>query len=929
MATISTGVLPTGAPTQIFLTGVTGFVGKVVLEELLRRADELNLERVWVLIRKKRGESPEQRFGKVATSRVLAGAPAGWQDRVSIIGGELSQPACGIDSVTRATMQPAITHIIHCAASVEFTLPIADAAAANITSGLNVLELARGCERLVHMVAVSTAYVNPASRRPMPEALVPMPFEPEEVYADILSGRADEKALMAITGHPNTYTLTKCINEHLLNQRRGDVPLSIVRPSIISATLQHPFPGWIDSHAAFAGFVALIGAGHLNALRADPSIHLDLVPCDVVAERAIDTCLFEAPAPVGEEPKVRYAVAGLVDSPTIQACLDEILNFFKLHPIDREPKLEWVGTQRAKFKFKSAQHHGTRRALANSVLTLTGKHRVRKQYNKVMGKVEFLNSAFPYFTHNQFDFRPSIPLPGPKYDPAEYVRIACAGIYTHLTRKDATQMSLAGRKHRDGSPDLAWIMKQPAGNWAVRGASYALRKSLRRCTDSVTFDRPAFEAARAAMPEDALVVIIPTHRSYMDFLVCSYLFFSRSDLGIRIPHIAAAEEFSRIPVLGWLFQQTHAFYIRRGMGGEDKELTEKVRDLVKRRETLEFFIEGARSRSRQFLQPRRGLLRALQGTGETCMILPVAISYDRVPEERTFLRELQGEGKPKMQLRKLLMWTAKMASGRVDLGRIHVTCGEPLLLDPTVDVHNLSNEIMSQLQQHTHATTHHLRCFLARNPIEGVDEHALREGIERRGGKVFDSSLDGHEDVDAEIERTMRYNWQHLFFPEARALYPEHPAIAHHIDGNAFTAESMVALTSVPNSAPLRRLIEVLLRPVCAEYVATARWLATTQIPIGDVDAATIVRSLPQCHLPTVQRVLTDLLERGLLVQRDKSSLAWGVPPESRREALLAYADDCAWPDRRAMITAEMNDGAADNRIDWIPRAPLARGAGA
>ena len=51
--------------TQIFLTGVTGFVGKVVLEELIRRRGEIGFEKVFVLIRPgRKGETPQGRFDK-------------------------------------------------------------------------------------------------------------------------------------------------------------------------------------------------------------------------------------------------------------------------------------------------------------------------------------------------------------------------------------------------------------------------------------------------------------------------------------------------------------------------------------------------------------------------------------------------------------------------------------------------------------------------------------------------------------------------------------------------------------------------------------------------------------------------------------------------------------------------------------------------
>lgn len=874
----------------VFLTGVTGFVGKVTLEALMRQQRELNIEKVYVLIRAKRGLAPRERFDdKVARALCFDDLPADWRDRVRVVGGELTEADCGLSDLDLARVLRDTTHIIHCAASVDFHLPIAEAAAANITASMEVLSVAKRCKQLQACTVVSTAYVTPhrGRTRPVLEELAELPFDPEEAYASILRGEADEKAMMRQTGHPNTYTLTKCINEHLIARRFEGLPLTIVRPSIISAAWREPFAGWVDSHAAFAGFIGLIGAGRLRALVANPATKLDIVPCDIVVDRILRSTL-EVPAPAGrDKPLIRHAVAGLRNSCRVDEAAEIITEFFREHPIDRRPGVAYIGPARRRYKAHRLARHTAPSLATEAALAASGKRRLARRLRRVNEKVEFLNEAFPYFTSRTFDFRSSMPLDDPEFHDSEYIRLCCRGAYRHLMRKDERQMPIAGRRGPKTLSDTIWTATQPEGNWAIRTFALTLTKALRRCTDEVTFDRASFESAWAAAPDNSLVVLIPSHRSYMDFMLCSYLCFARPDLGVPIPHIAAGDEFSRIPILGKLFEQTHAFYIKRGLGREDEELTRKVHEMVTDNQVLEFFIEGQRSRSRQFLRPKRGLLRALQSTGKPVTVFPIALTYDRVPEEDVFERELGGEPKPPMQLRGLLKWSAKMAAGQVNLGRVHVTCGTPQVLSQTCDVYAFSTAVMSELQKHTATTSHHLRAFLQHNPILGADAGWLAEQIEARGGHVLDSRRRGEEGVSATTERNMRFQWKHHFYPEARALWPDHPAIAHHTAANGFAAEAPLDPSALQDRR-VEQLLHAVFDPIIRDYATAADMLGDPEVPLGDITPTAIVKQAPGAYLPCVQDAFDDLVARRILAwDRERKVWSWGL----RARDIHAYRD--------------------------------------
>jgi glycerol-3-phosphate O-acyltransferase len=245
----------------------------------------------------------------------------------------------------------------------------------------------------------------------------------------------------------------------------------------------------------------------------------------------------------------------------------------------------------------------------------------------------------------------------------------------------------------------------------------------------------------------------------------SYLAFARPDLGIPIPHIAATMEFGKIPVLGRVLAAMHAFYLRRGTGREDPDLTRRVHALIRQGKTLEFFIEGQRSRSREFLAPKRGLLRCLQATGTRCTLLPVALTYDRVPEEAAFAAELSGAPKPKMRIGPLVSWVVAVWRGRIDLGRIHIACGEAIHLDEQCDVGEVSWEVIERLRDASAVTTYHLEAYLSHHAEDGMDAAALRAAIEERGGKVLESPLRPPADLHPLIAGTLRQQFAHFLDP--------------------------------------------------------------------------------------------------------------------------------------------------------------------
>jgi glycerol-3-phosphate O-acyltransferase len=176
------------------------------------------------------------------------------------------------------------------------------------------------------------------------------------------------------------------------------------------------------------------------------------------------------------------------------------------------------------------------------------------------------------------------------------------------------------------------------------------------------------------------VVLVPSHRSYFDFLILSWLFYAHH---LVPPHIAARENMGFGP-FGFIFRRAGAFFLRTRFDDPlYKEIFRRyVYHLVKEGFTQEFFIEGGRSRTGKTLAPRLGMLSwnveaFVASERRDLLFVPVAITYERLVEEGSMIEELEGgEKKPESTLG--LLRARKYLQLR--FGSVFVNFGEPISL---------------------------------------------------------------------------------------------------------------------------------------------------------------------------------------------------------------------------------------------------------
>lgn len=193
--------------------------------------------------------------------------------------------------------------------------------------------------------------------------------------------------------------------------------------------------------------------------------------------------------------------------------------------------------------------------------------------------------------------------------------------------------------------------------------------------------RVAREAA-----QDNAVVYVPCHRSHIDYLLLSYVLYRN---GLMPPHIAAGINLN-MPVVGPILRRGGAFFMRRSFRDNPLYATvfnEYMHVMFTRGYSVEYFVEGGRSRTGRMLQPRPGMLSMtvrsfLRDHRKPIVFVPVYIGYEKVMEGRSYLGELRGKKKQKESVIGLARTARKLTRS---FGRVSVNFGDPIALGNVLD----------------------------------------------------------------------------------------------------------------------------------------------------------------------------------------------------------------------------------------------------
>ncbi|KAJ0182890.1 hypothetical protein K1T71_000866 [Dendrolimus kikuchii] len=332
----------------IFITGGNGFLGKLLVEKLLRAC---NVKKIYLLLRGKKNKTMIERLDIMLQDpifdRLKEKKPKELSKIVSVEG-DVGDLHLGLRDSDWSTLAKEVDVIFHMAATTRFDESLRVATNVNVRGTREVLALARACKKLRLFNHISTAYTYATRENINGDVLEEFYKPPVAPHAliEMVETMADNR-LNAITeklieGWPNTYSFTKAVAEELINEMKEDLPICVMRPSIVQGSYYEPAPGWMDKSVLFGagGIKYGVGKGVLHVLYFNKNYRLSYVPGDYVANATIAAGWYTACRWKEDQKNIKIYTISSTKCNFAVSIISEVMNTTKVRSL-HSPRALW------------------------------------------------------------------------------------------------------------------------------------------------------------------------------------------------------------------------------------------------------------------------------------------------------------------------------------------------------------------------------------------------------------------------------------------------------------------------------------------------------------------------------------------------------------------------------------------------------------
>ncbi|XP_025072855.1 putative fatty acyl-CoA reductase CG5065 [Pogonomyrmex barbatus] len=316
--------------------GSTGFLGKVLIEKLLRSCPDIST--IYLLIRTKKDKCPETRLDEIfqiPLYNLLKKEMPDFRKKIVPIVGDLNIENFGLSEADKNILINKVSIIFHVAANVRFNESIKVSTIINVSSVDTILKIAKCMPNLKSLIHVSTAYAN-CYVKYVEERFYTYPINYKELNTLIhtLPENVFEKKIAKIISQwPNTYTFTKAIAEGLIRDESEDLPIGIFRPSIVLSSANEPFGGWIDNTYGPIGILLSSLLGIATFLYSFKHVRADVVPVDFTVNALIVSAYDVFNQHRRGKDMLIYNFVSPVDGPTWNNYKNKLFVVNKIYPL--------------------------------------------------------------------------------------------------------------------------------------------------------------------------------------------------------------------------------------------------------------------------------------------------------------------------------------------------------------------------------------------------------------------------------------------------------------------------------------------------------------------------------------------------------------------------------------------------------------------